>query len=216
MLCSSCSVRVKPIVAFDLDGVLGDYHGHLHRFAEAYLGRRFGIQMPYKGDIPHREWFEMSGIDNATFRDIKLAYRQGAQKRSMPANRDMIGLVNRLARQGVEIWITTTRPYLRLDNVDPDTRHWLERNEVEFDHLMYDDNKYPKLASMVERSRVIAIIDDELEMVEEAESAFNSGTPILWRNRYNKEVFHSITASSTKELRLMIMDRLARWERDYG
>ena len=39
MLCTSCSAVIRPVVAFDLDGSLGDYHNHFLNFAEGYLDR---------------------------------------------------------------------------------------------------------------------------------------------------------------------------------
>jgi hypothetical protein len=215
VLCSRCNRNVQPIVAFDLDGVLGDYHEHFHRFAEQYLRRRI-VGEAYDGSIPHREWWRDHGVPVAQFRDIKLAYRQGGMKRSQPPNKPMIDGIRRLKRRGVEIWITTTRPYLRLDNVDPDTRFWLEHNGIEFDHLMYDDSKYQKLAAMVDRARVAAIVDDDGEMYDDAEDVFGVSVPILYRHHYNRGVSRSYSARSANEAYDMVRQRVERWERRFG
>jgi FMN phosphatase YigB (HAD superfamily) len=86
LLCSNCSRRVKPIVAFDIDGTLGDYHGHIHRFAAEYVSTSDNGAMSlleslnnYDGTMPHSEWFYEHGIDLAEFRAIKLAYRHGSR-----------------------------------------------------------------------------------------------------------------------------------------
>lgn len=176
MHCSSCMTKLRPVVAVDIDGTLGDYHGHLIAFAERYLGRVLPINTRngYDGSEPHRDWFcRIAKIDVRTFRDIKLAYRQGAQKRCMPIFAGAVEGMKHLQELGAEIWITTTRPYLRLDGIDPDTREWLERHKIPYDHLLYDDDKYSVLASRVEPDRVVAVIDDIPEMYDEA--AINFG-----------------------------------------
>lgn len=188
MLCSRCSSRVKPIVAFDIDGTLGDYHGHIADFATNYLGREIP-RSDYDGSIPHREWFKKYGVGVREFREIKLAYRQGGMKRSMPHWPNRIDVVQAIRRHlNVELWLTTTRPYMRLDNIDPDTRFWLDRWEVPYDFLLYDETKYQELAQRVDRSRVVAIVDDVDEMYDDAEALFGKDVPILVKSLYNREV----------------------------
>src|SRR4051812_7630860 len=128
MLCSQCSKRVKPIVAVDIDGTLGDYHSHFLDFARNWIGldgpegkvegtaaAQLGL---YDGSKQFRKWFESAfGVDKTTYRLIKLAYRQGGMKRTMPPYPEMIFAVQQWKRAGAEVWVTTTRPFLRLDGV---------------------------------------------------------------------------------------------------
>jgi hypothetical protein len=190
--CTSCSEPVRPVVAIDIDGTLGDYHDHFLRFLEDYLGHSpiypFQHNPKYGGDRPFREWVcEHYTIDARTFRDAKLAYRQGAMKRTMSPypHAQMLCVTVRI---WAELWITTTRPYLRLDNIDPDTREWLRRNGIEFDGLLYDEAKYERLAERVDPERVVAVVDDLPEMVEAAASRFGPAVPILRRTVWNRNV----------------------------
>jgi hydroxymethylpyrimidine pyrophosphatase-like HAD family hydrolase len=191
MLCSHCSEEVKPIVAIDIDGTLGDYHAHFIDYArKTYLGiatgSRYGM---YDGTEPFREWCERTmRVDATQFRAIKLAYRQGGLKRSMPVYEGAIELVAGLREAGAEIWLTTTRPYLRLDNVDPDTRFWLDRHAIVFDGMLYDEDKYAVLAQRVDRERVVAVLDDLPEQYDAARHEFGGHVPILRCNDYNRNV----------------------------
>lgn len=186
MRCTKCSAPIRPVVAFDIDGTLGDYHGHFLKFAEQYLGRgRNGIN--YAGGRMFSDWFcKVYHTTLDEFRDIKLAYRQGAQKRSMPMYDGASDMVNEIASLDVEIWVTTTRPYLRLDNVDPDTREWLSRNNIPFDGLIYDEKKYQILADRIEANRVVAVLDDQINYVSEAGRMFIWKGVIWKRNIYNQ------------------------------
>ncbi|UVF61775.1 hydrolase [Gordonia phage NovaSharks] len=156
----------KPIIALDIDGTLGDFHGHFLRFAESWYGRPMPDPSEINPGLPLHKFMQTS---KATYRQCKLAYRQGGLKRSMPAYPGASGLT-RYIRQGLgaEVWICTTRPYLRLDNIDPDTRHWLRRNHIQYDGVVWGPHKYRDLAKRVGTDRIVAVLDDELALVRQA------------------------------------------------
>lgn len=213
MLCSSCSRTVLPVVAVDIDGTLGDYHGHFLAFLQRYIGR-VGTFPPYGGDVPFKQWaVETFGISEDDWHDVKLAYRQGAQKRSMPVF-DWAQPLTGIARwEGAEVWVTTTRPYLRLDNIDPDTRAWLDVNGFEYDKLIYDKYKYQRLAEQVDPERVIAALDDLPEKAEEAAAHFSPAVPILKVGAYNSGVLPNyFSCRSLREATIEIVQRIHRWK----
>lgn len=155
----------KPVVALDIDGTLGDYHGHFLRFAEGYVGR----EMPNPKEInPGLPLYRHMRVSRATYRAAKLAYRQGGQKRSMPAYDGAADLTRVVRKAGAEVWICTTRPYLRLDNIDPDTREWLRRNRIQYDAVLFGESKYAELVRQVGLNRIVAIADDLPEQIVKA------------------------------------------------
>lgn len=212
MLCSNCSCVVQPIVAIDIDGTLGDYHGHFLKFAQEYLAWPHG-PAGYDGREGFGEWFcRIYGTDLTTFRTIKLAYRQGGLKRNMPIELGAGLMVREVKEAGAEVWLTTTRPYLRLDNVDPDTRFWLNLHGIEFDGMLYDEDKYRKLAEMVDPRRVVAVLDDLPEQCDAAAKEFGVGVPLLRRNRYNYGA-HPVhqTVEYLDDARSIIERRVKSW-----
>jgi hypothetical protein len=213
MRCSECSNTIKPLVAIDIDGTLGDYHTHFLRFADAYLGDTIPFVSPsYAGQCSFKEWFMTGyGCDESTWQTIKLAYRQGAQKRSMPSYPDAQWLVNNLRWDNVEVWLTTTRPYLRLDGVDPDTRAWLDRIGIEYDGLLYDEDKYHVLGERIDPDRVVAVLDDLPEMYDAAAQVFGKDIPILAKQDYNADTTRPNEAESLGAALGMIQDRLESW-----
>lgn len=162
----------KPVVALDIDGSLGDYHKHFLLFAADY----FDKAMPHPKQInPGRRLWEHMGISLRDYRDAKLAYRQGGFKRWMPVYNGASELTHAIRDAGAELWICTTRPYLRLDNIDPDTREWLRRNDISYDAVLFNDRdrdagKYAELVRQVGRSRIVGVLDDLPECLEEARS----------------------------------------------
>lgn len=214
MKCTQCSTIIKPIVAIDIDGTLGDYHSHFLRFAADYLGPpSTGLDLfAYDGTEMFKEWFMKTFVvDERTWRDIKLAYRQGAQKRSMPVYEDAQWLVNNLRWDSVEVWLTTTRPYLRLDGVDPDTRHWLDRHGIEYDGLLYDKDKYERLAELVDADRVVAVLDDLPEQYDAAKQQFGVDVPILRKQGFNSSIDREREAETLGEALGLIQEQLEVW-----
>jgi hypothetical protein len=186
MKCSRCSEVIRPVVAFDIDGTLGDYHNHFATFAEMWLGHEVDPMFDFDGSAPYKEWFcSVFGVDESTFRSIKLAYRQGGMKRSMPVYPNADALVRAARESGAEVWLTTTRPHERYDRVDPDTREWLRRNDINFDGLIYDENKMNVLQERVDPERVCFVLDDLVENLRLAEAAFGRGVGILRETEFN-------------------------------
>ena len=187
MRCSACSAPVRPVVAIDLDGTLGDYHGHLDKFATQYLGRPGVGQYAYDGGEPYRDWFmRLYRCDVTTFREVKLAYRQGGMKRTQPVFNGARALAVGLVNAGAEVWITTTRPFARFDRVDPDTREWLRRHDIPFTALLASDHKMAELADRVDADRVVAVLDDQPDVLEEAAELFGPSSAILVQGLYNR------------------------------
>jgi hypothetical protein len=156
---------LRPVIAIDIDGTLGYYHEHFLAFAQNWLQRDLPDTWR-DGECP---FWRLLGTSKATYRQIKLCYRQGGLKRSMPVVPGATELTRAVRQAGAEVWLCTTRPYLRLDNIDPDTRFWLRSNGIQYDGVLFGENKYRDLATMVGSGRVVAVLDDEPEQVERAE-----------------------------------------------
>ena len=170
-----------PVVALDIDGTSGDHHGHFTWFAELYTGRPMPPVDQFTGGVPFHKHL---GVSRDTYNKMKLAYRQGGFKRSMPVYEGIGDFTKYVRSRGVQVWICTTRPYLRLDNMDPDTRHWItQRAKMQYDGILYGPHKYVDLARSVGAPRVLAVFDDLPKMIEQA---LRSGLPAFLRTQpYN-------------------------------
>lgn len=175
-----------PIFALDIDGTLGDYHRHFLWFAERWLDK----EMPDAKEInPGMPLWKFMGVTRARYREVKLAYRQGGLKRWMPAYDGASDLTYAIKRERAEVWICTTRPYLRLDNIDPDTREWLRRNDIQYDAVLFGEDKYRELSRQAgsprtRNGRVVAVFDD---LPEQAAKAVRLGFRTYLRDQpYNR------------------------------
>ena len=214
---------MKPVVALDIDGTLGDYHGHFLHFAEAWYGR----PMPKPDDInPGLPLHKFMRTSKSTYRQCKLAYRQGGLERSMPVYPGASELTQAIRKAGAELWLCTTRPYLQLDTQAPNTKHWLRRNRIQFDHLISGPHKYYDLTRQVGRERVVAVMDDLPEMYLQATRALGYSwphetgdpwPPVLLRDQpYNRHWFTPSRIPDMAVAQREILWLLDKWKANNG
>lgn len=201
---------LAPVIGLDIDGTSGVYHAHFIRFAEGWLGRELPSATAYTGGVPFHKYL---GISRATYNKVKLAYRQGGMKRSMPVVPGIGDFTREVRRQGVQVWICTTRPYLRLDNIDPDTRHWVrDRARMQYDAVLYGEHKYRDLVKAVGRDRVLLVVDDLPKMIEQALSL--DLRALMMEQPYNKHYQRSgnwARVSSVDDIRANFYHALYDW-----
>ena len=178
-----------PVVAIDIDGTMGNYHAHFLWFATHWFGREF----PHPEEVnPGIRLSTFMGITHREYRECKLAYRQGGLKRFMPAYPGADRLTRRIRKARAQVWICTTRPYLRLDNIDPDTREWLRRNNIQYDAVIWegideeDPTKYADLVNQVGTDRIVAVVEDLPEQIADAHK-HGIGTVYMMDQPYNRE-----------------------------
>jgi phosphoglycolate phosphatase-like HAD superfamily hydrolase len=175
------ATQFKPVVAIDIDGTIGEYHDHFIAFAEGWGGKP--IPRKYDGSVPFNKW---CGMSKPNYRKCKLAYRRGGLKRSMPSYPGARELSVTVRKKGALLVVCTTRPFLALDAVDEDTRVCLRRWGFQYDDIIHGEHKYRDLVKSYGAHRVVMVLDDLPEMLEQAASL---GLPaVLRENGHNSNV----------------------------
>jgi hypothetical protein len=214
MLCSKCNTEVKPVVAIDIDGTLGQYHPHFLSFAMGYFNRSYDDYTGVGSLAEHMK------VTKEEYRQCKLAYRLGGLKRTMPTYLGAQLLCDAVRLCGAELWVTTTRPYLRLDNTDPDTREWLNRNDFTYDGLLYDEDKYAILLDIVGKGRIVAVVEDDADCYDRAEEL--GLNPILVQRRHNQPEWKSALTTDQRnnlcmnDVRATVLERIEQWKDQNG
>lgn len=202
---------MKPVVALDIDGTLGDYHAHFLRFAEQWYGRDMPDPKEINPGLPLHKFMRTS---KATYRNCKLAYRQGGLERSMPVYAGASTLCETIRRSGAELWLCTTRPYLKHDTQSPNTVHWLKRNKIQWDHMLSGPHKYRDLAKQVGTKRVVCVMDDLPEMIVQATSLGMDG--VIRDQPYNKHFSWHLRAMDMADAQRGILRLLKIWRDKNG
>jgi hypothetical protein len=213
------------VVGIDIDGTLGRYHEHFLGFAREWLGT--GEYWPgppslrsertlAMGPIPWSDdaydgsckLYEYMGVSKARYRQCKLAYRRGGLKRSMRPYSGARELLVALRRRAWVV-VCTTRPYLSLDNIEPDTVEFLRRNRLPYDDLLMGEHKYRDLKKRY-GDQVAAVVDDEPALLAQARS-LSPPIPALFMSRpHNNFLEHDQFwwVTSCHEARLVLLDHL--------
>lgn len=211
MRCDTCHATVKPVVALDIDGTLGRYHEHFLNFLEKWLDRPLPMEAwRYDGD---GEFSDATGLTKHTYQQAKLAFRAGGFKRWMPAFDGTQQLVNVALAFGAELWITTTRPWMRMDNIDEDTRFWLERMSIPFKGLLFDEHKYQMLCDRIDKGRIAFVLEDQWDMYDEADAL---GLPVhLARSQWNRAIHRQRACGTLGEAATAIHASLNTWREQH-
>jgi hypothetical protein len=207
---------VKPVVAVDIDGTVAEYHTALFMFIVNYLdlSPRLVAEKTYGGKIclwdgsgSFEDWI---GISQEEYREAKLAFRQGGHKRWMNIYPNARLMVETFHEVDAEVWFATTRPWQRLDNVDPDTREWLRRKRFGYDGLLYGEDKYAKLVEIVGKDRIVAVIDDLPEQVTRAQDLGLHGLQVeRVHNSHPSQQIHP--RGSLVDLTAVVVRRIKDW-----
>lgn len=198
----------RPVFGIDIDGTLGAYHEHFHAFASAWLGR----DLPPVSGFREGSFAKYLGLSKDTYRKIKLAYRRGGAKRSMPAFDGARDLTASLRQRGAVVVLCTTRPYLSLENIDEDTRHWAKRNKIQNDLILWGEHKYRDLRA-VYGPRIVAALEDEPAMLDQA---WGLGIQTVAHLRpYNSDmsvVRADKWVADLDQAKIYLHDQLSKWE----
>jgi hypothetical protein len=159
----------------------------------------------YDGKEPFRSYL---GISQRLHRQVKLAYRQGGLKRSLPPFGYASELTRSLRKKGAEVWLATTRPYLAHDRIDPDTRHWCRRFGIQYDEVIHGPWKYRDLVREIGLERIVAIVDDLPELRRQAISVGIEHAYLLARP-HNVGEPGRLTDLTTAEV--ILLEDLEKW-----
>lgn len=200
---------MKPVVGVDIDGTIGQYHQHFIRFASGYLGRT--LDEEYDGRLP---LYRHCGVSKERYRRVKLAYRKGSLKRSMPVIEWAPEMTRQVAKLA-DIYYCTTRPYLAYDNVDEDTRWWLRHHGFKGKGVLWGEHKYRELARLVGKARVATVVDDEQAMLEQAAKVFDM-YPVMAVRTHNRKAWYgkewTYGAWDYETTMQQVKDAIERWK----
>jgi len=196
-------------VVSDIDGVLAKYHESVTAFNALYHGTTAPF-MPYTGDQPFRDYL---GLTKEQHRAMKLAYRQGGNKRFVPMYPGADDLINDMRMLDAEIWVATTRPFQRLDNIDPDTVEWLSRNGIRVDGILSGEDKYEQLVMTVDSSRIVACFED---LPEQMSIGLELGLPMFQVYRDHNQATRFMPGGNLRQAWVFARDAIAKWEDDHG
>lgn len=167
------------VVGVDIDGVLADYPRSFVDFINKELGTDYTMDTVDSYDI-----YECLGISTELGVKLKDRYRQTGQKRFIPVCEGAKEMLTWLREQGYKIMLLTARPYQEYKRIFADTLEWLDKNELPYDSIIFDEKKEERLIKEFGKDRIEFFIDD---VASNANNISRLGVPCYLVTRpYNK------------------------------
>lgn len=162
----------KNIAIVDIDGCLTDYPKVFLSWVSKHRGISFSSLEAMK-----------NSMSRGDYEALKHSYRISGVKRNLPVYPYAKETLEALKRNGMGIWIITSRP--KWEPVFSDTKYWLNTNDVPYDELFFVGNKQDFMKQIPEK-RIRIIIEDEHDTFEFALN--NPGVSILYFNKGQRVV----------------------------
>ena len=134
----------EKVAIIDIDGVLADYP----RCIMDYIHRKTGIAPMDIGtyDI-YYEYGKVLG--HAEVERLKHEFRESGEKRNIPVLPGALELLKGLNNRGYYIAILSSRPVSRYKRIMGDTLEWLNKNNLPYNGVLWDEEKdYKSIAKI--------------------------------------------------------------------
>jgi len=148
-------IRDKPVVVFDLDGVLNSYPVEWIEYVNQNLGTEYKTLDSLKTSVLPETYYK-----------LKETFREEGGHLNFKSIPEIMELIELLRLKEIKIVILSSRPVWRYKRYYADTLTWLKKNKISFDAILWDREK--GLRTFKEFSHVICFIEDELNFANEA------------------------------------------------
>ena len=133
----------KNIIGIDIDGVIADYPNSFIRFIEKNTGKDLsGFVM--KRYALYDDLGAYIG-DKELLKELKHKYRVSGEKRYINVIPGAQETIKTLKEKGFTIVLLTARPYKKYPRIFADTIEWLNKNNIIYDAIIWDENKEERI-----------------------------------------------------------------------
>ena len=134
--------EVDKLVGVDIDGVLLNYPESFIEFAAKELKLEKNIvDFHMKGYNLYDEFADYAGVSKQVLKDLKHRYRTEGHKQNMKPIIGAAQFVDRLRGLGFKVILLSARPVEEYPNLMFDTMESLNRANISFDGIYFNENK---------------------------------------------------------------------------
>jgi len=139
----------RPSVIVDIDNVLADYIGGLLTFLDrsrpsGWIAPAQRLKLEQRGPFISAEEL---GMHPTQWLFYKTLFRNSGSKRTLPLMPGARDFLQWCRLKGWTIILLTSRPMKEYAGMYADTLHWLQMNNLSFDHLWFSEDKSTSLAA---------------------------------------------------------------------
>ena len=129
----------EKVCVLDLDDILADSIPYWVAYVNKNLKTSFSDLNELKSTLPFRE-----------YKNLKTKYRESGEKINIPTIMNASLFTKRLKSLGYIIVILTRRPLYIHKCLFQITKKWLEKNEIVYDVLLFEEKKHLKIMGEIE------------------------------------------------------------------
>lgn len=139
-----------------------------------------------------------SVISYSEYKQLKARYRESGEKENIPVIKGAKEFTDKLKSIGFTIIIITRRPLFIHKCLFKQTKNWLEKNNIKYDALFFEEKKHLKLIAEIEN---VLFITEDNRYIANTVARFGIKCYLL-NNKYNQGEIHSnvIRVSSFDEI----------------
>jgi uncharacterized HAD superfamily protein len=172
----------RKVVGVDIDGVLAQYPKSLIDFVNEQKGTCFTVD-----DVTSYDIFSDLGIDFMEGKELRHQYRESGKKKFIEAYPEASYFLKKLKQMGYVVVLLTARPYEKYKRIFADTQYWLRSNELEYDMILWDENKGERLVKEFGAENIEFFVDD---VAKNANDISDMGIKCYLINKaYNEHIY---------------------------
>ena len=155
------------IIGIDIDGVLCNLNGYVHKYFKKYLEEN---NIPYKFDKTKEYFNDQFHVEKDYEIDFwRAVYLHYAKKVVMKNQANLV--THKLHKEGHKLIIVTSRLYSTEDSdfgrkIQELVLQWLEKHKIYYDKIFFCDEKIGKL-DVIKEQKIDVMIDDSLRNINE-------------------------------------------------
>jgi hypothetical protein len=152
----------RKIAIIDIDGVIFEYPENLINFVNAKLNEDFNNIKSLKNKL------------GKNFYIIKKEFRNLGFESDGNVKEFAKSFLNKLSEKKYFIILLTARPYKKFFRIYADTFKWLEKNEILFDAIIWEDKKADFIVNNFNNLNIKFCIDDDIENCNKFATCFET------------------------------------------
>lgn len=171
--------KSNKVVGVDIDGVLADYPDCFINYVNDKVGTDFKVE-----DLNQYNLYEaITDIPTEVMKGLKHDFRKSGELKKVGVLSGAKKFLKTLKDKGYKIVLLSARPYKEYRRIFADTKEWLDKNDLIYDAILWDEDKLNRLIREFGEDNVSFFVEDNLK---NANSISKSTKVYLLDKSYNQ------------------------------
>lgn len=149
----------NKIAGIDIDGVLADYPERFISYVNEKIGTSFKVE-----DLKEYNLYEaITDVPTDVMLDLKDEFRKSGELKNMKVMDGAKNFLYKLKDNNYHIVLLSARPYKEYKRIFADTQEWLDKNNLLYDAILWDEDKCNRLIREFGNEKIEFFVEDHIE-----------------------------------------------------